>query len=244
MTNHKTFIVAECGINANSDIEIAKRQIDLATASGCDAVKFQVYNAGKLHGVDSPVYKDAKRGEFSYKDLEVLADYSPIEWFASPFDIEAVDLLEKIGVKRYKIASRSMTDWALLHRINNISKPVYMSTGRHDTGAISKAISILDTCDITLMYCVPNYPTKIKDLDFSRMTKMAELYKLPVGFSDHTTGIFASMEAVRMGAKVIEKHFTVSRNLPGCDQVISLEFPELKLLVKSIKQLQAFRNNI
>ena len=240
----KVMIITECGINANADLNIAKSQIDLACACSVDAVKFQVYSAEKLHGVDSPVYKDAKRGEFSYKDLEVLADYSPIEWFATPFDVEAVDLLEKIGVKRYKVASRSMTDWALLAKINNTSKPVYLSTGRHDTGAITKAIGILDTCDVTLMYCVPNYPTHIKDIDFSRMTKLAELYKQSVGFSDHTTGLWASIEAVRLGASVIEKHFTVSRNLPGCDQVCSLEFPEMKLLVKSIRQEEAYRNNI
>ena len=240
----KTTIIAEAGINSNADIELAKRQIDLATASGCDMVKFQVYSAERLHGVESPVYKDAKRGEFSYKDLEVLADYSPIEWFATPFDTEAVDLLEKIGVKCYKIASRSMTDWSLLKRINDTSKPVYMSTGNHDTKAIDKAIGILDTCDVTLMYCVPDYPTKIKDLDFSRMTKLSDLYHLPVGFSDHTVGIWASIEAVRLGATVIEKHFTVSRNLPGCDQVCSLEFPELKLLVKSIRQMETHRSNI
>ena len=240
----KTYIVAECGINANAEIELAKRQIDLATASGVDAVKFQVFNAEKLHGKDSPVYKDAKRGEFSHKDLEVLADYSPIEWFATPFDIEAVDLLEKIGVKRYKIASRSMTDWVLLKRINDISKPVYMSTGRHDTGAITKAVNILNSCDVTLMYCVPSYPTKIQDINFGRMTKLVELYKLPMGFSDHTTGIWASIEAVRLGVTVIEKHFTISRNLPGCDQVCSLEPPEMKLLVKSIRQEECYRNNL
>lgn len=240
----KVKIIAECGINANADLTTAKQQIDLSTACGCDMVKFQVYSAEKLHGIDSPVYKDAKRGEFSYKDIEVLADYSPIEWFATPFDVEAVDLLEKIGVKRYKVASRSMTDWALLKKINDTSKPVYMSTGKHDTGAITKAVGILDTCDITLMYCVPNYPTHIKDIDFSRMTKLHELFKLPVGFSDHSTGIWASIEAVRLGASVIEKHFTVSRGLPGCDQVCSLEPLEMKLLVKSIRQLEAYRNQL
>ena len=244
MPTIKTIVIAECGINANADVELAKRQIDCATAAGCSMVKFQVYNSEKLHGLDSPVYKDAKRGEFSYKDLEVLADYSPIEWFATPFDTDAVDLLEKIGVKRYKVASRSMTDWGLLKKINSTSKPVYLSTGRHDTNAIRKAVDILDTCDITLMYCVPNYPTRVRDIDFSRMTKLQELFKLPVGFSDHSVGIWASVEAVRLGASVIEKHFTVSRSLPGCDQVCSLEPIEMKLLIKSIGQEEAYRNNI
>jgi len=240
----KVQIIADCGINANGNIEVAKQQIDLACASGVDAVKFQVYNSEKLHGVNSPVYKDAKRGEFSYKDLEVLKDYSPIEWFASAFDIEAVDFLENIGVKRHKVASRSMTDWKLLERIAKTKKPVIVSTGRHDTNTIKKAIDILKDNTITLLYCIPDYPTKIEDLNFGRMTGIQELFKLPIGFSDHTLGIWASIEAVRLGVVMIERHFTVSRDLPGCDQIVSLEPHEMKLLIKSIRQLEFYRNNI
>lgn len=240
----RTEIISELGINHNGNMELAKQMIDLSVAAGCTGIKMQVYNAEKLHGLNSPVYKDAKKGEFSYKDFKVLADYSPIEWFASAFDEGAVDLLEEIGVKRYKIASRSMTDWILLEKISKTGKPIILSTGNHDTGAIRKALDILKNNKVTLMYCVPNYPTKIQDLNFGRMTKLGELFKVPIGFSDHTTGIWSSIEAVRLGATVIEKHFTVSRNLEGCDQVVSLEFPELKLLVKSIRQLECFQNEI
>jgi sialic acid synthase SpsE len=240
----KTLIIADCGINSCGNLELAKQQIDLAIASGVDAVKFQVYNSEKLHGVDSPVYKDAKRGEFTYEQFRVLADYSPIDWFASAFDLEAVDLLEDIGVTKHKIASRSMTDWALLARINKCKKPVILSTGSHDTGAIKKAIDILKDCPVTIMYCVTKYPTKIQDINFGRMTKLGELFKCPIGFSDHSTGIWASIEAVRLGAEVIEKHFTISRSLVGCDQIVSNEPHEMKLLVKSIRQLECYRNEL
>ena len=240
----RTFIIAECGINANGSIDIAKQQIDWATATGADAVKFQVYNSEKLHGINSPVYKDAKRGEFTYKDFQILSDYSPIEWFASAFDTDAVDFLEKIGVKRHKVASRSLTDWSLLSRIAQTKKPVLLSTGNHDTGAIRKALDILKDNKVTLMYCIPSYPAKIQELNFGRMGKLGELFKIPIGFSDHTTGIWASIEAVRLGAVVIEKHFTVSRNLEGCDQVCSIEPLELKLLVKSIRQLECHQENL
>ena len=240
----KTFIIADLGINANGNIEIAKQQIDLAVASGVDAIKMQVYNSEKLHGVNSPVYKDAKRGEFSYEHFRVLADYCPIDWFASGFDDNAIELLEDIGVKRHKIASRSLTDWSLVNKIAKTNKPVIMSTGNHDTGAIKKAVEILKDNEVTLLYCVPNYPSKIQDINFGRMTKLGELFKLPIGFSDHSTGIYASIEAVRLGATVIEKHFTVSRNLEGCDQVCSMEPYEMKLLVKSIRQLECLRNEI
>ena len=240
----KTMIVADLGINSLGNIELCKQQIDLAIASGVDAIKMQVYNSEKLHGVNSPVYKDAKRGEFSYEHFRVLADYCPIEWFASGFDSDAIDLLEDIGVKRHKIASRSLTNWALVSKINKTKKPVILSTGNHDTGAIGKALSILSDCEVTLLYCVPNYPAKITDLNFNRMTKLGELFKVPIGFSDHSTGIWASIEAVRLGATVIEKHFTVSRNLGGCDQPCSMEPYEMKLLVKSIRQLEAYQNEL
>lgn len=240
----KSFIVVDLGINANGNMELAKQQIDLAVACGVDAIKMQVYNSERLHGVNSPVYKDAKRGEFSYEHFRVLADYCPIRWFASGFDIGAIDLLDNIGVEIHKVASRSMTDWELLKRINESKKPVIVSTGRHDTNAIKKALDTLKDCKVTLLYCVPEYPTKIKDLNFGRMQKLGEMFRVPIGFSDHTQGIWASIEAVRLGATIIEKHFTVSRSLVGVDQPCSLEPHEMKLLVKSIRQEEAYLADI
>lgn len=239
----KTFIIAEAGINACGSIEVAKQQIDLATICGCDAVKFQIYDTERLYNGDrtAKTYREHLRGWFSYKNFRVLADYTTIEWMATPFDEEAVKLMEDIGVKRYKVASRSVTDHKLLEVIAKTKKPVIFSTGRSDTNAIRASLDILSDNQITLMYCVPDYPTKVKDLNFGRMTKMAEMFKVPYGFSDHTTGIWASIEAVRLGAEVIERHFTVSRSLEGCDQICSLEPPEMKLLVKSIRQLESYR---
>ena len=237
----KTFIIAECGINACGNLEIAKQQIDLATACGCDAVKFQIYDTDRLYNGDRTIksYKDSQRGWFSYKNFRVLADYAQIEWFAAPFDEEAVVLCEDIGVSRYKVASRSVIDHKLLEAIARTQKPVIMSTGKHDIDTVKSALNILGD-KVTLLYCVTDYPTKVKDLNFGRMTKMANMFKLPYGFSDHTTGIFASLEAVRLGAEVIEKHFTTYRGLEGCDQICSLEPTEMKLLVKSIRQYESY----
>jgi len=242
----KTYIIAECGINANGNIELAKQQIDLACACGADAVKFQVYDTDKLYNGNTTAksYKDSQRGWFSYKNFRVLADYSPIEWFAAPFDTEAVALLEDIGVKRYKIASRSVIDHELIKAIAKTNKPVIMSTGNHPIETVRSAMDLLRNNEVTLMYCVTDYPTKVQDLNFARMTKMAEAFKVPYGFSDHTTGIWASLEAVRLGARVIEKHFTISRNLEGCDQICSVEPQELKLLVKSIRQYESYSASI
>lgn len=237
-----THIIAECGINACGNLEVAKQQIDLACSCGCDSVKFQVYDTDRLYNGNRQAssYKDSQRGWFSYKNFRVLADYSPIEWFAAPFDLDAVDLLEDIGVRKYKIASRSVIDHELIRAIAKTKKPVILSTGKHPVEAVKSALEILKDNQVTLMYCVTDYPTKIQDLNFSRMIKMGQMFNFPYGFSDHTTGIWASIEAVRLGAKVIEKHFTVSRGLEGCDQICSVEPLEMKLLVKSIRQYETY----
>lgn len=238
----KTYIIAECGINACGIVENAKIQINAACATGVDAVKFQIYDTDRLYDGNKSAksYKDSQRGWFSYKNLRVLADYCPIDWFATPFDVSAVNLLEDIGVDRYKVASRSVIDHTLLKAIAKTKKPVYMSTGRHTSDTVKASLEILKDNKITLLYCVPDYPTKVKDLNFGRMRKMAEMFNVPFGFSDHTTGIWASIEAVRLGAQVIEKHFTVTRVLEGCDQICSLEPGEMKLLVKSIRQYETY----
>jgi len=237
-----TYIIAECGINANGNMDLAKQQIDLATMCGCNAVKFQVYDTDRLYNNDRtvPSYKDSQRGWFSYKNFRVLADYSTIDWFAAPFDEYAVALLEDIGVGQYKVASRSVTDHKLLECIAKTKKPVFMSMGNHDNIIVKEALEILSDNQVVLLYCVPEYPTRIQNLDFNKMTVIPEIFNTPYGFSDHTTGIWASIEAVRLGADVIEKHFTISRNLEGCDQICSIEPPEMRLLVKSVRQLETY----
>jgi len=238
----RTHIIAECGINANGNMELAKQQIDAACACGADSVKFQIYDPDILYNGDRTAksYKDSERGWFSHKNFRVLADYSPITWFAAPFDYEAVELLKSIGVDRYKIASRSVTDHQLIRAVAKTGKPVYISTGSHPIEVVRPAMDILENNDVTILYCVTDYPTKVQDLNFGRMVKFGEYFKRPYGFSDHTTGIWASLEAVRLGASVIEKHFTISRNLEGCDQICSLEPLELKLLVKSVRQYETY----
>ena len=240
----KTYIISELGINHIGNIELAKQMIDLSAACGVNAVKMQVYDTNRLYNGDTSAksYKDSQRGWFSYKNFRVLADYTPVslDWFATPFDEEAVELLESIGVKQYKVASRSVIDHTLLKTIAKTHKPVFMSTGKHPVETIKSAVDILNANELTLLYCVTDYPTSVKDLNFGRMVKLGEMFKVPYGFSDHTTGIWASIEAVRLDAVVIEKHFTLSRNLDGCDQICSLEPQEMKLLVKSIRQYESY----
>jgi len=150
----RTQICAEAGINACGNIEVAKQQIDLACACGCDMVKFQVYDTDRLYNYDRTAksYKDSQRGWFSHKNFRVLADYSPIEWFAAPFDIEAVELLEDIGVKRYKIASRSVIDHVLIKAVAKTKKPVIMSTGNHPIETVRAAMDLLRDNEVNLLF--------------------------------------------------------------------------------------------
>jgi N,N'-diacetyllegionaminate synthase len=244
MEENMTYIVAECGINANGDLEEAKNQMLEAMLAGVSAVKFQMYNTDKLYNGDTSAkyYNDSKRGEFIKEQFKELYDESPIEWFATPFDIEAVDFLEKLGVKRYKIASRSVPDFALLRAVASTGKPVIMSTGEWVDDMVDKAVDVFDKNDLTLLYCVTQYPADIKSLDFEKMLRIGRRYNRKYGFSDHTFGIWASIRAAELGASVIEKHFTTSRLLPGCDQICSAEPHEMRLLVQSVLQNYMYEN--
>lgn len=226
-------IIAECGINACGDIDTAKKQIDEAVIAGVDAVKFAAYDTDLLVDKNHPLYQDLKRAEFTMGELMELAEYSPIEWFATPSDITSVELLEDIGVKRYKVGGvYEIKDQALLKAIRATGKPVIVSAGNK---YLESALEILEGVPLTLLYCVNKYPTPLKLIDFAEMDKLRE-YGCPVGFSDHTEGVEASVEAVRKGACLIEKHFTTDRTLPGCDQCCSLEKDEMKKMVERIRR--------
>ena len=227
-------IIAECGINACGCTETAYNQIDIAKACGCSKVKFQLYETEYLYqdNYKSPYYLDSKRGEFSMLQLRRLSNYANevgIEFFVSVFNPKDVILAETLGVGIYKIASRSRNDIPLIKEIQKTGKPVILSSPDLN---IDKAVKELRDSGLTILYCVPKYPTEYKDVDFRIIKKLKTKYKVPVGFSDHTVGIKASVEALYKGADVIEKHITTDRHLPGCDQVCSLEMPELKLLVE------------
>ncbi len=249
---NKIYYIAEIGLNHNGNIELAKKMIKAAKASGADAVKFQSIKADKL--VSPNIFFDPidgfgldgvqTIGEFWEKvsiDKEFhleISDYSEklgIEFISTPFDFDSVDLLEKINVKRYKIASGDLTYYPLLEYIAQTQKPVILSTGASTLDEIGKSIKQLKKSgceDLTLLHCISLYPTPSQKANLNAILQLKSDFKLPVGFSDHTVGHHVSIAAIAMGARVIEKHFTIDKNLPGPDQKISANPEEFNMIVK------------
>ena len=254
-------IIAEAGVNHNGSIKMAKQLIDVATEAGADIVKFQTFKAGKL------VSKAARQAEYQkanlknmddsqynmLKKLELdevmhieLIDYCQqkgITFLSTGFDEESVDMLNRLGVPFYKIPSGEITNKPYLQHIARKLKPVVISTGMADLNEIKEALDVLtgeglDLSMITVLHCNTEYPTPMEDVNLKAMLTIKETFKVKVGYSDHTKGIEVAIAAVAMGAEVIEKHFTLDRNLPGPDHKASLEPDELKAMVSAIRNIE------
>ena len=256
------FIIAEAGVNHNGSVELAKKLIDAAKDAGADAVKFQTFKA------ESVVVKDAQKAEYqkettgegsqyemikklelAEEDFRELADYAEkkdIMFLSSPFDKESVDLLYELDVPAFKVGSGEITNFSLLRYIAKKGMPIILSTGMSILGEVEEALDVIRSEgveDIILLHCVSNYPARIEDVNLRAMGTLKQAFKLPVGFSDHTLGITAPIAAVALGACVIEKHFTLDRNLPGPDHKASLEPDELKEMVKAIREVEKALGN-
>ncbi|MCW7999959.1 N-acetylneuraminate synthase, partial [Clostridium sp. cpc1] len=261
---NKTFIIAEAGVNHNGNIDIAKKLVDAAVEAGVDAIKFQSFKAGNL------VTKSAKKAEYqkettgngnqfemlkklelSYKEHIILKKYCEekgIMFISTPFDFESADLLEKLNIPLYKISSGDLTNIPLLKYIAKFNKPMIVSTGMANLGEVEIAVNAIKeggNDKITLLHCTSNYPTACEDVNLNAILTLKNAFKLPVGYSDHTIGIEIPIGAVAMGTKVIEKHFTLDKNMEGPDHRASLEPNELKEMVKNIRNIEkAFGNGI
>ena len=252
------FIIAEAGVNHNGDINLAKKLIGAAKEAGADAVKFQTFraenvvtkNAGKAEyqketaGIGESQYDMIKKLELTEEDFKELAEYAKkkdILFLSSPFDKESVDLLDGLDVPAFKIGSGEITNFPLLKHTAKKEKPIILSTGMCTLGEVEEALNVIRSErveDVILLHCVSNYPARIEDVNLRAMETLKQAFKIPVGFSDHTLGITASIAAVALGACVIEKHFTLDRNLPGPDHKASLEPDELKEMVKGIRDVE------
>ncbi len=246
------FIIAEAGSNHNGSLEQAKELIDVAVAAKADAVKFQIYKAESLYSKYTPEFSYLK-GQNVYeliKDMETprawlkeLASYCEaknIIFLATPFDFEAVDLLDKY-VPAFKIASFEIVDLELLKSAAEKGMPMIISTGMANLGEIEEAISAIKSVgneDIVLLHCNSLYPTPAEVVDLKAMATMKTAFKVPVGFSDHTLGIHMPIAAVAMGACAIEKHFTLSREMKGPDHSFAIEPDELKEMVRCIREIE------
>jgi sialic acid synthase SpsE len=222
-------IIAEIGQNFNGDLETAKGLIRLAKESGADVAKFQVYNARELFSKeDNPWYEYNCKTELTKENIDILIGECArvgIEFMASVFDEERVEWLEEFGVKRYKIASRSIYDKGLIDKVVATNKPIMVSLGMWDKEELP---DINSQAKLDFLYCVSKYPTSLADLHF----KSIDFDKKYSGFSDHTLGIVAPIVAMSRGAKIIEKHFTADKNMYGPDHLGSMTPAELKELVE------------
>lgn len=255
--DESTFIIAEAGANHNRDMGIAKNLIDIASEAKADAVKFQTYSADTLYSRKTPdftylkgnVYEIIKSIELPREWQQELAEYADkkgILFLSTPFDYAAVDELDDIGVPAFKFASFEIVDIELLKYAASKQKPMIISTGMANLGEIEDALNAIRSTgnnNVILLHCNSLYPTPLEVVNLRAMETMREAFKLPVGFSDHTLGIYISLAAVAMGACIIEKHFTLYRSLLGPDHSFAIEPDELKELVSGIKMIDAAKGD-
>lgn len=252
------FIIAEAGVNHNGSIELAKQLINAAASAGADAVKFQTFIAEEVVSINAPKaeyqkettdisesqYDMIKKLELSRKDHLELIDHAKnrkIIFLSTPFDEKSVDLLIELGVPLIKISSGEITNHPFLKYISRKDLPIILSTGMSTLNEVDEAVSAIKEAgckDLTLLHCTSNYPSRIEDCNLRAMKTIAEAFNVPVGYSDHTPGIVVSVAAAAMGACVIEKHFTMDKNLPGPDHKASLEPNEFKEMVRNIRIIE------
>ena len=249
--DHPTYIIAEIGSNHDRNFNIAKKLIDIAADAGADAVKFQSFKAEKLFSKKTPKISTYKKEPFELlKSLEMprewhkkLSDYTinkNLHFLSSPFDYEAVDELDKVGVPAFKIGSCEITDLDLLAYIAKKKKTIILSTGMATLGDIEEALETIKSKgnkNIILLHCNTLYPTPPKIVNLNAIKTLSTAFKFPVGFSDHTLGIHISIAAVAKGANLIEKHFTIKRR-PEPDHFFSIEPKELKTMIKNIREIE------
>ncbi|MFD1096348.1 N-acetylneuraminate synthase [Salegentibacter chungangensis] len=257
---NKVLIIAEAGVNHNGNIETAKELIDKASSAGADFVKFQTFKASGL------VTKSAERAEYQNSNTEnndsqyemlkklelsedahnILIEYCKskgIKFLSTGFDLNTLEFLNKLNIELFKIPSGEITNLPYLRKIASFNKPVVMSTGMASMQEVTEAFNVLvneglKKENIIIVHCNTEYPTPMDDVNLKAMNTIGKELGVRIGYSDHTLGIEVPIAAVALGAKVIEKHFTLDRNLPGPDHRASLEPEELKLMVESIRNIE------
>ncbi|MCK4532344.1 N-acetylneuraminate synthase family protein [bacterium] len=248
------FIISEIGINHNGDLQIAKKLIDLAVFSGCDAVKFQKRTIDKVYTKEyldshreSPwgtTQKEQKEGlefgEEEYNEINRYCKEKNVEWFASAWDIDSQRFLEKYNLKYNKIASAMLTHWELLNLVADEKKYTFISTGMSSLEEIDKAVDIFKNkkCPFELMHCNSTYPMKDGDANLQVIQSLRKRYNCKVGYSGHEIGLQISLAAVAMGVTSIERHITLDRTMYGSDQAASLESGGVIKLVRDIRIIE------
>lgn len=254
-------IIAEAGVNHNGDLSLARKLVEAAAEAGADYVKFQTFKAEKLvtksaqkaayqvkniNDSDNSQFQMLKNLEMPYEWHFELRDYAHslgIKFLSTGFDEESIDFLDQLGIDLYKIPSGEITNRPYLNHIANKNKDIIFSTGMANMKEVSDAMDVFIQAGIvrdriTILHCNTEYPTPMKDVNLKAMNKIQEVLGVNVGYSDHTLGIEVPIAAVALGAKVIEKHFTLDKTMPGPDHIASLEPSELKNMIKAIRNVE------
>jgi sialic acid synthase SpsE len=256
---HPTFVIAEAGVNHNGDLELGRRLIREAKQAGADAIKFQSYKAGKISTRTAPRYwvepddpdgsqydtfaKLDSFGEKEHRELFRYAEEVGILCLSTPFDDEAVEMLEELGVPGYKIASADLTDLPLLERAASKGKPMLLSTGLATIAEVGEAVEVVRQAgneQVVLLHCTLQYPCDYENANLRMMLHLKSAFPdIPVGLSDHTLGIAIPQAAVALGAAAIEKHYTVDKTLPGSpDHHLSVDPKDLRQMMESIRAIE------
>ena len=260
MTNERTLIIAEIGVNHNGDLQLAKKLIHEASAAGADIVKFQTFKTQNSISQSAPLAEyqmknvpDARSqlemvsslelSESDHSTLNEFALQNGIEIFSTAFDLESLDFLDQFNFKYIKIASGEVTNLPLLRAIGRKRKKVILSTGMCSLEDIESALNSLESeglqrKDITLLHCTTEYPAPIDEVNLQAIETLRKYFGTSVGYSDHTIGIAIPIAAVSLGAKIIEKHLTLDRSMPGPDHLASIEPNEFAAMVTAIRQVE------
>lgn len=252
------YIIAEAGVNHNGDVKLAEKMIKVAAEAGADAVKFQAFDPELLASRGAPLagyqkksvraartqrtmLKEMELGRDDFERLKKACKRAKIEFLASPFDLESLQMLFDMGVNAVKVGSQELTNTPLLEAIAKRRMPALVSTGAATTLEIKYALSVLEAKrlrDIALFQCVSAYPAPYEDSNLRAIGTLSAKFSLPVGFSDHSPGLHIASAAVAAGALLLEKHFTLDRRLPGPDQAFSINPSELHSFVTAARQVE------
>jgi len=257
---NRTFIIAEAGVNHNGNVQFAYRLVDAAVNCGANAIKFQTFKTEKIisknvakaqyqrdnTSQDESQFEMIKKLELSYNDfisIKHYCDEKQIIFLSTPDEEESLDFLcDVINVPYIKVGSGEITNLPFLKRVASKNKPIILSTGMAYIGEVEKALDTIystnNNANVILLHCTTNYPTPYEEVNLRAMLTLREAFKLPVGYSDHTNGIEIPVAAVALGACIIEKHFTLDRNMQGPDHKASLEPDDFERMVRTIRNVE------
>ena len=260
MNQNKVIIIAEAGVNHNGDMALAREMVIAAKEAGADYVKFQTAVPELVISSIAPkaAYQEETTGAgesqldmcrrihlplAAYKELDDLCRNTGIGFMSTPFDLVSIDSLQPLNMDWWKIPSGEITNLPYLRRIARIARPVILSTGMSTIDEVKRAVSILTGCGlpldkVALLHCNTQYPTPMCDVNLRAMESLRGITTGPVGYSDHTRGIEVPVAAVALGAQIVEKHFTLDKNMPGPDHRASLDPGELTAMVKAIRNIE------